>query len=398
MKFNLLALSLACAVCQSAMADGPSAKSYIIQLQESAVQAPPRAPLPDARQATDPQGWGYLDVRVMDKVQQLERTHGIKAEHAYSRVLKGFSAVLTPNQLARLKADPTVKAIEEDQPVQVSAQSIPWGITMTRDTLSSTLAGNGNGTVQGPTVYIIDTGIAAHPELNIVSHVNFVGDRKNYDCNGHGTHVSGTVGAKDDTAGVVGMAPGVRLAGVKVLDCKGSGSTSTVIKGVDWVTANAIKPAVANLSLGGSASSLLDSAVSSAVTSGVVVTIAAGNGAVDACTQSPARIGGALAGAITIGATDTLNAEASFSNYGNCVDIWAPGVNVSSTYLSKGYATLSGTSMGSPHAAGAAALYLSHYPSAPPAEVETAIRQAAVPTGTVSKDGRPITRLDTIGF
>ena len=384
--------------CLSTAAHAENTRAYIVQFQDSAVQAPVRKAVRDTRIDTDPQGWSYVDQRVMERTQGLESRYGVKARHAFSKVMKGFAADLSDSQLARLKADPTVMAIEEDQPMVAIAQTVPWGIARTEAILSSTLAGNGTGTVGNVNVYVIDTGIATHPDLNLVRHVNLTTDRKNTDCNGHGTHVSGTIGARDNTADVVGMAPGVALTGVKVLDCTGSGTTSTVIKGIDWVTANAVKPAVANMSLGGSASATLDAAVTKAVNAGIVFAIAAGNNAANACNYSPARVGASLAGAITTAATDSANKEASFSNYGSCVDTWAPGVSILSTYLNAGVATLSGTSMATPHVTGAAALYLSRTPNATPAAVEAAIKQAAVSTGTVSKDSRAITRLDVIGF
>jgi len=384
--------------CLSTAAQAESTRAYIVQFQDSAVQAPVRKAVRDSRIDSDPQGWGYVDARVVERTQGLESRYGVKARHAFSHVMKGFAADLTDSQLARLKADPTVLAIEADQPMKAIAQLTPWGITRTDASLSSTLAGNGSGSIGNVNVYVVDTGIAPHPDLNLVRHVNLTTDRKNTDCNGHGTHVAGTIGARDDSAYVVGMAPGVRLTGVKVLDCSGAGTTSSVIKGVDWVTANAVKPAVANLSLGGGASAMLDAAVGRAVAAGVVFAIAAGNSAVDACTQSPARVGGSLAGALTLAATDSADAEAGFSNYGSCVDLWAPGVAIPSTYLNSGMATASGTSMASPHAAGAAALYLSRYTSATPAGVEAALRQAAITPGTLSKNGQAIRRLDVIGF
>jgi aqualysin 1 len=379
-------------------AHAESTKTYIVQYHESAVQAPVRSTVRDARVDADPQGWGYVDKRVVERTQALESRYGVKARHAYSRVLKGFAADLTEKQAALLASDPSVMSIEADQPMKAFAQTIPWGITTTSATLSSTLAGNGSGAVSGVNVYVIDTGIATHGDLNLVKHVNMTTDRKNYDCNGHGTHVAGTIGARDNSGSVVGMAPGVALTGVKVLDCSGSGTTSGVIKGVDWVTANAARPAVANMSLGGGTSTALDSAISKAVASGVVFAIAAGNSAVNACSVSPARIGGSVAGAITAGATDSAEAEAYFSNYGSCVDTWSPGVRILSTYLNAGIATMSGTSMASPHVAGAAALYLSRYPTATPAGVEAAIKQSARITGTLSKDGRAVTRLDVLSF
>jgi aqualysin 1 len=400
-EFKMRPRALPCLIALTFVAPfahAESTKTYIVQYHESAVQAPVRSTVRDARVDADPQGWGYVDKRVVERTQALESRYGVKARHAYSRVLKGFAADLTEKQAALLASDPSVMSIEADQPMKAFAQTIPWGITTTSATLSSTLAGNGSGAVSGVNVYVIDTGIATHGDLNLVKHVNMTTDRKNYDCNGHGTHVAGTIGARDNSGSVVGMAPGVALTGVKVLDCSGSGTTSGVIKGVDWVTANAARPAVANMSLGGGTSTALDSAISKAVASGVVFAIAAGNSAVNACSVSPARIGGSVAGAITAGATDSAEAEAYFSNYGSCVDTWSPGVRILSTYLNAGIATMSGTSMASPHVAGAAALYLSRYPTATPAGVEAAIKQSARITGTLSKDGRAVTRLDVLSF
>jgi len=395
MKLHPCLLALAFA---APLAQAETTKGYIVQFNDSAVQAPVRKAVRDSRRDADPQGWGYVDDRVMERTQTLETRYRVKAQHAYSHVLKGFAARLTDAQVVLLKADPSVMAIEENKPMYAVGQTLPWGIATTRANLSSTLAGNGSGAVSGVNVYVIDTGIATHPDLNLVKHTNFAGDGKNTDCNGHGTHVAGTIGARDNTASVVGMAPGVALTGVKVLGCTGSGTTSGVIKGVDWVTANAVKPAVANMSLGGGVSSMLDSAVVKSVNSGVVYAIAAGNSAADACTSSPARIGAQTAGAITMAATDSAENEASFSNYGSCVDTWAPGVSITSTYLNGGLAIASGTSMASPHAAGAAALYLGRYGKISPALVESAIKGAAVVPGTLSKNGQRITRLDVLPF
>lgn len=397
MKLHPMACLLS-VLCAAPLAQAETTKSYIVQFADSAVQAPVRGTVRDARREADPRGWGYVDDRVMSRLQSTESRYGIQADHAYSTVIKGFAAKLTAAQVEKLKADSSVIAIEEDKPMSIVGQTTPWGISTTRATLSSQVAGNGSGAVSNVNVYVIDTGIATHPDLNLVKHVNFVSDRKNTDCNGHGTHVAGTIGAKDDSGYVVGMAPGVSLTGVKVLDCTGSGSTSTVIKGVDWVTANAIKPAVANMSLGGSTSTTLDNAIIKSINAGIVYAIAAGNSATDACSTSPARIGNSVAGAITVAAIDSGEAEASFSNYGSCVDTWAPGVSILSTYLNSGLATGSGTSMASPHTAGAAALYLSRNLNASPAQVETAIKSGAVTPGTLSKDGRTITRLDVLNF
>jgi subtilisin family serine protease len=189
----------------------------------------------------------------------------------------------------------------------------------------------------------------------------------------------------------VGVAPGAALTGVKVLNCFGSGSASDVIKGVDWVTQNATKPAVANMSLGGGRNNPLDRAVKRSVQSGIFYSIAAGNSGSDACNVSPARAGTAE-GLMTVAATDSSDQEASWSNYGACVDMWAPGVSILSSQLGGGTTTKSGTSMAAPHAGGTAALYLSLYPTASPAEVEAALKIDAETNGTVSKDGRRIAR------
>ncbi len=239
--------------------------------------------------------------------------------------------------------------------------------------------------------------IATHRDLNLARHVNFAGG-KNTDCNGHGTHVAGTVAAKDDANDVVGVAPAAPLTGVKVLGCNGSGSYSGVIAGVDWVTANASKPAVANMSLGGPVSQALDDAVVKSSNSGVFYALAAGNDGADACTSSPARAGAGTNGIATVAATNSTNAEASWSNFGTCVDIWAPGVSILSTRKGGGTTTMSGTSMASPHTAGGGALYLSGNPTAGPTAVESALTGAATSTGTSSKDGRSINRLDVGGF
>ncbi len=249
--------------------------------------------------------------------------------------------------------------------------------------------------MSGVRAYIIDTGLdTKNTDLNRMGHINFTGDGRNTDCNGHGTHVSGTVAAYDNTSAVVGMGPGVALYGVKVLNCQGSGTTTSVIQGIDWVAANAIKPAVANMSLGGGASQLLDDAVRNAAAKGIFFSIAAGNSSVDACSTSPARVGGgSTAGVMTVAATDSSDLEASFSNYGACVDIWAPGVNINSLKVGGGTALMSGTSMASPHVGGAAALYLGRYPTATASSVVNALKSMVATPGTLSKDGRAITRL-----
>ncbi|HEX8908325.1 MAG TPA: S8 family serine peptidase, partial [Anaeromyxobacteraceae bacterium] len=228
----------------------------------------------------------------------------------------------------------------------------------------------------GVNAYVIDTGLRA-------THVQFGGRAAGAftavsdgngtdDCNGHGTHVAGTLGGATS-----GVAKGVRLWAVRVLDCNGDGSTSAVISGVDWVTSDHLSPAVANLSLGGGASAALDQAVQGAIGAGVTFVVAAGNGTVDACSESPAR----LPAALTVGASDASDGQASFSNFGPCLDLYAPGVDVTSAWSTSDTATrtLSGTSMATPHVAGAAALFLSANASATPAEVASALTSNATP-------------------
>ena len=381
-------------------------KTYIVRFKDNAVPHVKERSVHDDRLAND-EGWAHVGERVMGHVQTLEKRHGVRAEAAFGTVFKGMSARLTPAQREALQRDPSVDVIEEEQifsikptgqvgtTATVSTQSTPWGISKTEATQSYTLAGNGSGAIAGVRAYIIDTGIdTKNSDLNRAGHINFAGDGRNTDCNGHGTHVAGTVAAADNKSAVVGMGPGVAVYGVKVLNCQGSGTTTSVIKGVDWVAANAIKPAVANMSLGGGVSQLLDDAVRNAASKGIFFSIAAGNSATQACSSSPARVGGgATPGVMVAAATDLNDLEASFSNYGACVDIWAPGVTVTSLKLGGGIVAMSGTSMASPHVGGAAALYLGRYPTATSSAVVSYLKQMAVQTGTLSKDGRAVTRL-----
>jgi subtilisin family serine protease len=323
--------------------------------------------------------------------------YGAQVGAVWGYALHGYSAVIPNDRVAALRADANVKYVVADGEASISAQTVPWGIDKIDADVSSTHAGDGSGAVTNVNVYVIDTGVeTTHPDLNVVSFVQFGGGPKR-DCNGHGTHVAGTIAAKDDAQGVVGVAPGAPIYAVKVLGCSGSGSWSSVISGIDWVTQNHKANAVANMSLGGSANQAVDDAVRTSAASGVFYALAAGNDGANACNQSPARAG-TTDGIATVAAVDSGDAEASWSNYGSCVDIWGPGVNIYSTYRGGGYATLSGTSMASPHVDGGGALYLSTHSGASPSTVERALKSAAVSTGTGSKDGRAITREDVGGF
>lgn len=350
----------------------------------------------DARVRAMPDAWAYVDTGVGGAVNFLEQRHGFLARHVYSSALAGFSARLTATQIAELENDDLVEFVEPDGVMTASAQTLPWGINRIDADSSSTAAGNGAGAVGNVNIYVIDTGVATHPDLYKVKHVTLIGGT-NTDCQGHGTHVAGTIAGRDNASDVVGVAPGAPITGVKVLDCAGSGTTSGVIKGIDWVTANAKRPAVANMSLGGSASQALDDAVKKSVAKGIFYAVAAGNSGVDACTQSPARLG-TMNGVMTVGAIDSANADPSWSNFGACVDIWAPGVSVLSTYFTGGTATMSGTSMASPHAAGAAALFLSTHTTLSPALIEAQLKADAVVTGTLSNANQPIKRINAGGY
>lgn len=308
--------------------------------------------------------------------------------HIYEHAIKGFALkVSSDKDLAEIKKNnPSILYIEPDYEVQASAQIIPSGIDRVDADASSAVSGDGQNLVDVD-IAIIDTGIdLRHPDLNVYSQKSFVKGKKTAnDDNGHGTHVAGIAAAKDNGIGVVGIAPGARLWAIKVLNSQGSGFMSDVIKGVDYVTANAASIEVANLSLGGPNSSALNDAIKRSVQAGVTYVVAAGNSAADASNTSPAnspdviavsaivdtdgRCGG-LGVSSSYGADDTF---ASFSNYGSVVDIAAPGVSIYSTYKNGAYATLSGTSMASPHVAGAAALFKSSNPNATPDDIKNSL-------------------------
>ncbi len=318
--------------------------------------------------------------------------YGAQLKHVYRHALKGYAATIPNDRVDKVRGDSRVDYVERDGTVRAVAQTLPWGIDHIDADASSTKAGDGTGAVTNVNAYVIDSGIdQKHTDLNVVGHVNFAGGR-NTDCHGHGTHVAGSVAARDNTSDVVGVAPGAPLTGVKVLGCNGSGSYSGVIKGVDWVTANAKKPAVANMSLGGGVSQAVDDAVKRSADSGVFYSLAAGNDGANACNYSPARAG-THNGVATTAATDSTDKETSWSNYGLCVDIWAPGASILSTKRGGGTTTMSGTSMASPHTGGGGALYLSTHTGDSPATVESALKSEAKLTTNTSKDLRLITRL-----
>jgi subtilisin family serine protease len=297
----------------------------------------------------------------------------------YRHALRGFVAQMSEVDAKELAADPRVRYVEENGRVQLDAvqPNATWGLDRVDQhalPLDQTYIYNASGA--GVSAYIIDTGIFLnHQDFGGRAYTGYdavtPGGNAN-DCHGHGTHVAGTVGGA-----TWGVAKEVDLYAVRVLDCYGSGTYAGVIAGVDWVTANHIAPSVANMSLGGGASQALDDAVTNSIAAGVVYAVAAGNETTDACTRSPAR----TPDAITVGATTITDARASFSNYGTCVDIFGPGSSITSAWHTSPTATntISGTSMASPHVAGAAALYLSTNPAASPEQVANVLALNATP-------------------
>jgi aqualysin 1 len=382
MRMRKTVLLLAVAIAMSLLCAGA------VLAQQSATtpgQGPPEGAVPGRYIVVFDEG----EVRDPTAVaREHAQRHGAEVLFTYQYAIEGYAARLPERRLDEVRADERVDYVEPDQTMHAQAQTLPWGINkIDADRSATALAGNGSGAVSGVNAYVIDSGIYRHTDLNVVRHVNFVGDGRNTDCHGHGTHVAGTVGAKDNTSDVVGVAPGAPLIGVKVLGCTGSGATSGVIKGVDWVTANATKPAIANLSMSGGVSQALDDAVRRSAAGGVFYSLAAGNQGANACNYSPARAGaGTNNGIMTVAATNSSDGATSWSNYGSCVDLWAPGASILSTKMGGGTATRNGTSQAAPHVGGGAALYLSKNTAASPTTVEGTLKAAAVNPGTVLRE------------
>jgi subtilisin family serine protease len=313
--------------------------------------------------------------------------------HVYTHALQGYSATLSDAAVATISRGSAVASVTRDGVMSINTTILnpqSWGIDrIDQRNLPLSASYTYSATGSGVKAYIIDTGIRfTHTQFGgrATTGIDEVDGGAADDCNGHGTHVAGTVGGSS-----IGVAPGVSLVAVRVLDCSGSGATSGVIAGVDWVTGNHVagQPAVANMSLGGGAYAPLDTAVQNAINDGVTFAVAAGNGNTggvrqNACNYSPARVGAAL----TVGATNSSDQAASFSNYGTCVDLLAPGVQILSSWYTSDTAGayLDGTSMASPHVAGVAALYLQGNPGASPATVSAAITGNAT-SGVVSNVG-----------
>lgn len=328
-----------------------------------------------------------VDLESDKLVKQIAGSRG----YVYKHALKGFSIKVSANAISRLMNNPNIAYIEEDQIMTaVTTQTgATWGIDrIDQASLPLSTTYNYNYTGLGVDVYIIDTGIKFdHVEFGgraVFGYDAFGGT--GIDGNGHGTHVSGTVGGA-----TYGVAKSVKLYAVRVLDNTGSGTTTGVIAGIDWVTSHhTTNKAVANMSLGGGVSTSLDDAVKRSIADGVTYCVAAGNNYQPAVNYSPARV----PEAITVGSTTSTDGFSSFSNYGSTVDILAPGSSIKSAWYTSTTATniISGTSMASPHVAGVAALYLHQYPASTPATVASAIvnnatlnKITSVPTGTPNK-------------
>ncbi|NQW77127.1 MAG: S8 family peptidase [Cytophagales bacterium] len=319
-----------------------------------------------------------------DEVREIGRSEGVKADHVFKYAIKGFSARLNPAAINRLRNNPRVDFIEKDQIISINTTqtNVPsWGIDRVDQIgipLDKSYTYTSNGA--GVDAYIIDTGIlSTHVDFEgrVVRGYSAIGTSTTnwIDQNGHGTHVSGTVGGR-----LYGIAKNVNLIAVRVLDARGAGTNSDVLEGIDWVVKDhntKTNTAVGNMSLGGTASQSLDLAVSNAVAANIVMCVAAGNSNLDASQFSPARV----QVAITVGATTNTDIFASYSNWGSIVDILAPGTSITSAYIKGSLktftATLSGTSMATPHVAGVVAKFLSQNRVATPSEVEIYLKTSS---------------------
>lgn len=326
--------------------------------------------------------------------QGIAKQHGGKVLQTYDAVLKGF-AIYLPDVASTafveaMKKNPKVVSVENDTIMKIDAttQSNPdWGLDrIDQKNLPLDSAYSYLQTGSGTTAYIVDTGIlSTHQQFSgrVLSGYTAISDGNGTnDCHGHGTHVAGTVGGS-----IYGVAKNVSLVPIRILGCDGSGASSNVIAGLDWILKNGKKPAVVNMSLGGEANASLDSAVENLFNNGYVMVVAAGNSNTDACSSSPARV----SKAITVAATDSTDTRASYSNYGSCVDIFAPGSQINSSWIGSNTATkvLNGTSMATPHVVGVVAEMLQSTPTATPQTISTNLLNQASNNVVKNPSGSP---------
>ncbi|WP_218660892.1 S8 family peptidase [Acinetobacter pittii] len=326
--------------------------------------------------------------------QGIAKQHGGKVLQTYDAVLKGF-AIYLPDVagtafVEAMKKNPKVVSVENDTIMKVDAttQSNPdWGLDrIDQKNLPLDSAYSYLQTGSGTTAYIVDTGIlSTHQQFSgrVLSGYTAISDGNGTnDCHGHGTHVAGTVGGS-----TYGVAKNVSLVPIRILGCDGSGASSNVIAGLDWILKNGKKPAVVNMSLGGEANASLDSAVENLFNNGYVMVVAAGNSNTDACSSSPARV----SKAITVAATDSTDTRASYSNYGSCVDIFAPGSQINSSWIGSNTATkvLNGTSMATPHVVGVVAEMLQSTPTATPQTISNNLLNQASNNVVKNPSGSP---------
>ena len=340
-----------------------------------------------ADQAGDPIEGSYIVTEKEGKNPKTVATDKkAKARYVYRDAVNGFAAELSDSQVASLRKDPRVADIEQDRVVTASATQTgaTWGIDRI-DQRNRPLSGTYTYTTNASnvTAYVIDTGIeTSHGQFGGRAAVSYDALGGNgLDCNGHGTHVAGTIGSS-----AYGVAKLVKLRSVRVLNCSGSGSTSGIVAALNWLRANAVKPAVANMSLGGGYSSTLNTASTNLANSGVFLAVAAGNENQNACNVSPAS----ATNVFTTASSTSTDAKSSFSNWGSCVEAYAPGSSITSTWLNSGTRTISGTSMASPHVAGAAALYKGTFGDASSSTVSSwLINNATTNVITGNRTGTP---------